>query len=1781
VRATWSAIAECFKALLDLGEQGMVTPAAFQAMVRAIAVASTQQFWSLHTARDFAGQAGLRLESAVGADGVVTSSLHVHAPDGSSLVADYFSSRVAWSAASRAVAELQPPAAAAVVGGAHALAMGAVVGAPPAAGEGAVPAVGAAHPKDFMPGDRVGAVRTLDTDFGAALCILTTTFHGVRKAVSLPKDFARANSTAATSSVRGMKWTHDSVVSVLRTGVKLAAAQDSRVMMSIARARAANLVERWPKSRNDGAIPDEVLLEIAGGRLPSAAAIGGGVPVSESLESVRCLKALLNLVQECTVPEDPIAVHLDRLITDFETRVTLFRSVAATSEAVAIAHWWAAYDAVVRNVHVALTEEAVRAARTAQGHAAGLDDDGLRSSAVEAFHRSADRRLDMVREIESLLARAAQDAGHAAGGGGGSGAASTGPPRSAGGHTAAQVQPGAGPALSTLSPMVSPFASLHIPQAASPAPALSAGVLCRNWLNGRCNFGDACKYVHIPRDSFEQPSGGPSANRKRPHTGGGGGAQAQNKRFVTAPGPRPAAPATSNSGAGGAAPAVTPASLSHNAGAMLWLPSGVERHAHTPLGSPVSIPPSTHGGLTSLAVVVATTTTSAAAPRTVGLSASCVVPLNVGVAASSSWLSPAQLVTRITTRAAVAASQPEAGSVPNSAAAPVSVGEFNHASWWEARPAACYLCRASLREAWRPQPAVIRVNCGTCGARVCVRSRLASAVGAAAGAVDLQWGGFTVHEVAMTSAAANTDPRVTRDVVVSWCGIQPLWRLPATVARRVRAFAIERCDVRSEAGIGDVLAVFCAWATGRDGTPTGPSASAAAARWGGTARAVTPRVPLQDLRASIARAAPPGGSRVDAASRHGGGETARAVEPRVPLPESPVLTARAPLHERSRVDSDSGGRETARAGTPRVSSQTSPASAARAPCAQQARADAAIDTVERLDASALTSPARTVWLARYGATHVTQYAQAWAAWAVDASASVSCPHPIGDEHAQFRVTDVGSLRAAMRKSEMAAPVVSGGVSGAGAAAGAGGGPVHVPLASRTQGPRDPPTASSLLDDLVHAFWEAASLTDPADQAFDAPQVWPARPWSPLPEWLAPVSSDEGAWAVAAANDRLRGTAFAELHPGVPVWHSTRSRESGPAPWDRLLAAQQVFQDHPHGPWLALMLATGVPLLDHSAPRHAGAAANHLRGDAALKAARVWLHEEAASGHVVRLSRAQAAGLPALLVSPILAVPKLDGGVSRFRLCANLAAPVGPWHEDVLGATTVAVGAQPAASVNSSMMFDPLYPCDLASLEWAITSIAHLRRTLPEGTVVLGSRVDLASFFRQVRVAARDHWRVAHVFDDSVWLHTRLSFGGASSPLYACALSNAVADTVGHGVETARHSCFVDDFVALGDAAGVDAVLGELRARFATLSLRENESKFVRPAQQLTILGVDFDLEAGTVDVSRKRRAKLIDIINGALALVDRVRGGDGSVGHRLGSMLAQIGGHLAFLTPLFPLSPLITSQVWAAAAILGDAAPTTTPHWRALRWALEVWADVLAPPSFAATANDRDIGASTPWLAVARPRVSLDGTYAEVHTDSCNDGFGAVLWPDGVFFAEKWTLDEASMWTSTVLEAWAATLACMMFAPRCVARGVRVLLLRSDNIATCCAVSAARCDDARLFKPVAWMCVLQWFHGLRVLPLHVPGLANQIPDALSRSPADPPALVGMTRCSLPSAIRELPKHAWDEWPWSRSSIQLVEVPGPTLPSGDGGVVSGPRPLGRAMRSTPVSITTPTWFGPAL
>jgi hypothetical protein len=42
---------------------------------------------------------------------------------------------------------------------------------------------------------------------------------------------------------------------------------------------------------------------------------------------------------------------------------------------------------------------------------------------VEAFHRSADRRLDMVREIESLLARAAQDAGHAAGGGGGSGAA--------------------------------------------------------------------------------------------------------------------------------------------------------------------------------------------------------------------------------------------------------------------------------------------------------------------------------------------------------------------------------------------------------------------------------------------------------------------------------------------------------------------------------------------------------------------------------------------------------------------------------------------------------------------------------------------------------------------------------------------------------------------------------------------------------------------------------------------------------------------------------------------------------------------------------------------------------------------------------------------------------------------------------------------------------------------------------------------------------------------------------------------------------------------------------------------------------------------------------------------------------------------------------------------------------------------------------------------------------------------------------------------------------------
>jgi hypothetical protein len=776
-----------------------------------------------------------------------------------------------------------------------------------------------------------------------------------------------------------------------------------------------------------------------------------------------------------------------------------------------------------------------------------------------------------------------------------------------------------------------------------------------------------------------------------------------------------------------------------------------------------------------------------------------------------------------------------------------------------------------------------------------------------------------------------------------------------------------------------------------------------------------------------------------------------------------------------------------------------------------------------------------LWMANYGFDNVCEYTRHWVRLVSDRerSAEANRQHPIAAEHSHLRTSDGGSLARGVAEARTKAAAEQG-------------------VGAKVVAVQPLRWADAAWARVLDAALSSARVTgDDVSEGAELLQVWPAVPVDVSPPQMAPVSRDESRWS-SEVGGSAESQRFAALHPGVPIWHVNGDASA----WTRVRAARQVFRNHPHSAVLTQLWAVGVPILDVTAPhRSTSLPANQLFEVGAIKATRDWLHSEEAAGRVIRLSSVQAQRLSALTVSPILAVPKQDTGVVRLRLCANLSHPVGRSLDEVDGGR---------CAVNDSIAYEVLQPCDLASVAWVVTAAAYLRRMAPTGTRIVAARVDLKAYFRQIKVAARDQWRVAHVFEGQTWIHTRHAFGAASAPLYACLFSNAVCDVYAQrcGPEV-RPNVFVDDFVVISTDRAADGAVVSLRALFGELGIQENVEKYLAPTSRPVILGVQFDFETGSVMLTDARRQRLQLLLHDVRTTVGRARRDGRYI--RVKQVLAVLGGNLAFITPLFPLSPALSTHVWTAAAAL-EINDVGRVHWRALLWSLEAWTEVLVADG----ASDR--GSVTRWSLLHAPAVPAVGAaYAEIHSDSCNTGWGAVLWPHGAVLDDVWSPSEVDGLTSNARELWAAVLACLVFVPWLRRRGVSIVVLRSDSIVGVCAVAASRCADASLFRPLFCLTLLQWHLGVRILPLHVPGVVNQWPDQLSRKPGAQQLWSRYYRIVTPPQIRSLPWSLSTDWPWTtRLDLALADL-GFKAQKWDGGGSSVSHSIATSVTSMPQTL----------
>ncbi len=543
--------------------------------------------------------------------------------------------------------------------------------------------------------------------------------------------------------------------------------------------------------------------------------------------------------------------------------------------------------------------------------------------------------------------------------------------------------------------------------------------------------------------------------------------------------------------------------------------------------------------------------------------------------------------------------------------------------------------------------------------------------------------------------------------------------------------------------------------------------------------------------------------------------------------------------------------------------------------------------------------------------------------------------------------------------------------------------------------------------------------------------------------------------------------------------------------------------HPDISVLLHVASYGADMLDEAPPRRQSLR-NHPPAKQAAPFVSAYLRDEVVAGHMVRLSPGVFPASAPLLVAPLSVVPK---GEASFRLISDLSA--GP------------------AAHNSAVRFAPLEPLRLASPEAFTARALHLGAG---GETPVAAKLDVAHAYRNIPVAARDSWALAHGWDGHVFMHRRLPFGAAAAGHWMCLFSNAVADVLAQaGGWTAA---YIDDFLLVEPSqpqllAARDALLRVLR-RWGLPVCPKKFAREATPTRAPVILGIQASWASASagpgftvqVAVTPDRLARLRAEVASVVAAIGAKRPPSAK-------SLASLAGKLSFAAFVVPLGRPFLTRLHLSAAALSAGERARVP-WAAvaddLRSWLEVWLRndpngrppgrtfcVSSPLSLPVCVGPGlRVGVPTEVLVASGflppPTSPRDNALpAIITTDASGWGFGAVLGARAIMGA--WSDQELTTWVEgrpralsiNLRELAAALMALLHFAP--VLRGRRVLV-GCDNLASVFASHSGRSSDPLSSVLLRLLSLVQTSGGFSVTFCHLPGVLNPIADALSRNRPD-------------------------------------------------------------------------------
>jgi len=366
----------------------------------------------------------------------------------------------------------------------------------------------------------------------------------------------------------------------------------------------------------------------------------------------------------------------------------------------------------------------------------------------------------------------------------------------------------------------------------------------------------------------------------------------------------------------------------------------------------------------------------------------------------------------------------------------------------------------------------------------------------------------------------------------------------------------------------------------------------------------------------------------------------------------------------------------------------------------------------------------------------------------------------------------------------------------------------------------------------------------------------------------------------------------------------------------------------------------------------------------------------------------------------------------------------------------------------------------------VDDLAALLKTLGPGCKIF--KKDLKKAYRQFKIDPGDIHLSGYFWNNSVYLDLALVMGARSAAFLCQRVTDAVRYIAKNAGVTVLN--YLDDICAISDPQSADEKFVKITQILSELGLQESVEKSVHPATRVEFLGVLFDTECQTMEVTPERLVEIRDLVDHWLSKKRASK-----------RELQSLIGKLVFISRCVYGSRIFISRLLVTLRSLKK-------QNHRFKLGGEFKKDLYWWQKFLSMFNGVNYIPDMVWAA---PDVHMS-------TDACMSGAGGWSGKEYFYCAfPQFVLDENTHINQ--LELITIMVGLRIWSEKFVNTRIQVYC---DNNSSVVVLNSGRTKDHKMLEIIREIAFLSAKYNYQVKAVHLPGVTNRIADKLSRASTD-------------------------------------------------------------------------------